>query len=137
MAGRTYTTIQLLLAVLSAVTGALGIYILTTDNILWEFRPSHGFALIGFVIVFFILSGLVFLRERLAILALPVWAVVQLLLIIGDIALGLFSGFTPGEAAGYLFFEQPGGGFVPYFVLLLILLILSLAVFVRSRRTPT
>jgi hypothetical protein len=134
LAEAKYSTNQLILASLSAAAGVVGVYILPTDNILWEFRPSHGYALIGFVIIFFVLAALVFLRERLAILTLPVWAAIQVILILGDIAFGLFSGFTPAEAAEYLFLQQPGRGFVPYFVLVIVLLAFSLYVFMSTRR---
>lgn len=134
MAERKYSTNQLALAGLSLALAAVGIYILPTDNILWEFRPSHGYALIGFVVVFLALAALVLVREEVAVLALPIWAAIQLLLILGDIAFGLFVGYTPGEAATYLFTQQPGGGFVPYFILVLVLLAFSTYVLLSTRK---
>jgi hypothetical protein len=136
LAERKYSTNQLILAVLSIAAGVVGIYILPTDNVLWELRPSHAYALMGFVIIFFALAALVLVKEQLAILAIPVWALIQLLLILGDIAFGLFADFSPQEAADYLFFKQPGGGFVPYFLLVILLLIFSSYVFLRARKAP-
>ncbi len=105
-----------------------------TDNILWEVSPSRAYARIGFVIIFFVLGGLLLLRQRTGLLALAAWSLVQLLLLLGNIAFGLFSDFTVEEAAGFLFLEQPGSGFLPFFALVVLFLIFSAVLFFRSRK---
>lgn len=98
---------------------------------MWTTQPSHAYALIAFVVIFVGLAGLLLMRHRLSVPVLLAWSVVQFLLLLGNIALGLGSGFTPQEAAEYLFGLA---GFVAFFILVVLLVPASVVAYLGERK---
>lgn len=92
----------LLIALLASAL--IGIEIVLTDTDLWEAVPSHAYGLIGFVIVDFIIAGLLFVKRGVAFRFAMFWSIIQFALMLGDIATAQASGFNSYvEFMNYLF----------------------------------
>ncbi len=85
-------------------SGLLGIVLLALDQVLRSGAPTHYYALIGFVVIDFLLGGLAFPMPRSLLVRLAaVWSVLRILIQIGDIYLGPMFQFTYAQFADYLF----------------------------------
>ena len=95
---RRYTALVLI------VSASFGIYLLVTDKSLWLLAVSHAYGLLGIVSLDLILS-LVILVSNSNKLFVPAagWAVLTILLQIGDIATAPQYKMTPLYFAHYLF----------------------------------
>jgi hypothetical protein len=121
---------------LLAIVGILGVVLLVFDQVLSEVAPLHYYALTVFVLVDFVLAGLVVVHPSKSTLTLAVaWSLLRIIIQVGDIVLGSTFGtnayFNAGQFGIYLFnplyttSDNPPG--IPGGVLDLIL-ILQLAV---------
>lgn len=109
----------------------VSLYILAVDNILWQYQPSHAYGLIAFIIVDLVLVGAVVVKPKVGFAAALIWGVLQILVLIGDAAMGLGVPETSaGVAAAYLFLGEGGGLKNPsgFAVDALLILYLALAV---------
>jgi hypothetical protein len=86
-----------------ALSGILGLGILLTDKIL-QGATDHFYALILFVIVDFLLSGLVVAKpDRTAFKLAAIWCTLRILLQLADISQAPVYQFTYAQFADYLF----------------------------------
>jgi len=91
------------LGALLAIIGILGVGILLTDQIL-RGATDHFYALILFVIVDFVLSGLVIARpSRIAFKLAAIWCALRIMLQLADISQAPLYQFTYAQFADYLF----------------------------------
>lgn len=97
------------------VSAAFGIYLLSTDKSLWLLAVSHAYGLVGIASIDIIL-GLLILFVRTGKLLTPAagWAILTVLLQLGDIATAPEYKMTPAYFAHYLF------GLWPYDCLLIV-----------------
>ncbi len=85
-------------------SGLLGTVILALDQVLRSGAPTHYYALIGFVVIDFLLGGLAFRMPRNLLVKLAVvWSVLRILIQLGDISQGPTFQFTYAQFADYLF----------------------------------
>ncbi len=138
MALRTQEWVVIALLALSVVAGAA---MLVTDDVLREFSPTHWYAVIGFIVIFLILIGLIFLRPARGLLATMVWSILLMVAMLADPLTAnnidrftgepAFGGLTVREAFVYLWTEQV------YFTfpILFALVVLTLVFAWRARRT--
>jgi cytochrome b6-f complex iron-sulfur subunit len=91
-------------ALLLAISAAFGIYLLATDKSLWLLAVSHAYGLVGIVTVDVVL-GITILASRTNKLFVPAagWAILTMLLQLGDIATAPQYKMTPVYFAHYLF----------------------------------
>ena len=86
-----------------AIIGILGLALLLTDQIL-RGATDHFYALILFVIVDFVLSGLVIARPgRTAFKLAAIWCALRIMLQLADISQAPLYQFTYAQFADYLF----------------------------------
>jgi len=89
---------------LFVASGILGIVILVLDNVLRSGAPLHYYALIGFVIIDFMLGALAFPMPKNMLVRLAVlWSALRLAIQLGDVYLGPMYQFTYAQFADYLF----------------------------------
>ena len=89
---------------LFVLSGILGIVILASDSVLRSGAPQHYDALIGFVIIDFLLGALCFpMPQKLMLRLAVVWAILRILIQVGDVMLGPMFQFTNAQFADYLF----------------------------------
>lgn len=89
---------------LFVVSGILGIILLVSDQVLRTGAPQHYYALIGFVIIDFLVGALAFpMPQKLMIRVATLWAALRILIQIGDVYLGPMFGFTYAQFVDYLF----------------------------------
>ena len=89
---------------LFVLSGILGIVILALDGVLRSGAPQHYDALIGFVIIDFLLGALCFpMPQKLTLRLAAVWSILRILIQVGDVMLGPMFQFTPAQFADYLF----------------------------------
>lgn len=89
---------------LFVVSGILGIVILALDNVLRSGAPQHYDALIGFVIIDFLLGALSFpMPQKLMLRLAAIWSTLRILIQVGDVYLGPMFQFTYAKFADYLF----------------------------------
>ena len=80
-----------------------GVYLLATDQSLWRLAVSHAYGLIAVVIID-VIAGILNIRDvRKAYLPSTIWAILTILLQIGDITTASQYGMTPLYFATYLF----------------------------------
>lgn len=92
------------IGVLFAASGVFGVIILALDQVLRSGAPSHYYALIGFVIIDFLLGGLAFpMPKTLLIRLAAIWSALRILIQVGDVYLGPMFQFTYAQFADYLF----------------------------------
>jgi cytochrome b6-f complex iron-sulfur subunit len=91
-------------ALLLVVSAAFGIYLLATDKSLWLLAVSHAYGLVGIVTVDLVL-GITIFATRTNKLFVPAagWAILTILLQLGDIATAPQYKMTPAYFAHYLF----------------------------------
>lgn len=129
-------TIVILLVLSIVVSGVM----LATDDVLWEFAPTHAYAVFVFIAIFIILIGLIFLKPALGRLTTMVWSVLLLLAMLVDPLTAnypdyftgepWFGGLTVWEAFVYLWTQQP----LFTFPILFALVVLTLVAAWRARR---
>ncbi len=115
-----------------AVSGIIGLWIISTDAWLWSVAPEHAFGLIAFVGFDAIFAAAVWKFVRPATAGIVVFAVVQVLMMAGDIAFYRPPGVVAEAWISYL----TGNA---YFMSLLILkvAILGLALVAVARMKPS
>jgi len=75
-----------LTAVLLLATAILGVAILATDQNVWQYQPSHAYALAAFVVIDLLLAGMVLMRgTRSSLRIAGLWGLLQALIMVGDI----------------------------------------------------
>ncbi len=75
-----------LTAVLLLATAILGVAILATDQNVWQYQPSHAYALAAFIVVDLLLEGMVLMRgTRSSLRIAGLWGLLQALIMVGDI----------------------------------------------------
>lgn len=126
---------------LLTASSVAAIVMLLTDTILWEFAPTHAYAVIGFILIFVILMGTVIWRPALGVKLTLAWSVLLILAMaldpltatINDPITGkpFFGGYTPMEALDQLW----TGGVYPTFAILFALVVITLIVSVWAWRT--
>lgn len=138
MALRTQEWIVILLLALSVAVSAV---MLVTDDVLREVSPTHWYAVIGFIVVFLILIGLIVLRPARGLLATMGWsALLTVAMLVDpltangpDLVTGepIFGGLSVQEAYRFLWTEQA------YFTfpILFGLVVLTLLFAWRARRS--
>lgn len=85
------------------VSAAAGVYLLASDGSLWKLAISHAYGLVSICTVDIILSGLNFFSVRKVYLASVVWAILTVLLQLGDVLTAPQYKMTMGYFASYLF----------------------------------
>jgi len=90
---------------LLAITGLLGIVILSTDQILKEsLGGQHWYALVAFVVVDFLVAAYVVSKPSGPSLTLgAVWSTLRILIQLADVATAPMSQMSYGDFANYLF----------------------------------
>jgi len=79
--------------------------LLATDAILWRFNPPHAYALVGFVVVDFVLAAFIAMKpSRMLFVVVIGWSILRMLFLVGDV---LISPMGPAQFADYLF--NPAG----------------------------
>jgi hypothetical protein len=85
-------------------SGILGIVLLELDQVLRTGAPQHYDALIGFVIIDFLVGALAFpMPQKLMIKVAAIWSALRILIQLGDVMLGPMFQFTYSQFADYLF----------------------------------
>ncbi len=75
-----------LTAVLLLATAILGVAILATDQNVWQYQPSHAYALAAFIVVDLLLAGMVLMRgTRSSLRIAGLWGLLQAVIMVGDI----------------------------------------------------
>jgi len=75
-----------LTAVLLLATAILGVAILATDQNVWQYQPSHAYALAAFIVIDLLLAGMVLMRgTRSSLRIAGLWGLLQALIMVGDI----------------------------------------------------
>jgi hypothetical protein len=93
-----------IIGALFVLSGLFGIVILALDKVLRTGAPTHYYALIGFVLIDFLLGGLAFpMPKTLLIRLAAIWSVLRIVIQLGDVYLGPMFGFTYAQFADYLF----------------------------------
>jgi len=88
---------------LFVASGILGIVILVLDNVLRSGAPLHYYALIGFVIIDFMLGALAFpMPENMLVRLAVLWSALRIAIQLGDVYLGPMYQFTYAQFADYL-----------------------------------
>src|SRR5579872_5339881 len=85
------------------ISASLGIYLLATDKSLWIQAPSHAYGLVAISVVDIILGTGSLLSQRRLILPSIGWAVLTVLLQVGDLATASQYHMTVQSFAAYLF----------------------------------
>lgn len=86
------------------VSAAFGIYLLSTDKSLWLLAVSHAYGLVGIASIDLILGlTIVFVRSNKLLIPSAGWAILTILLQVGDIATAPQYKMTPAYFAHYLF----------------------------------
>jgi hypothetical protein len=89
---------------LFVISGILGITLLALDRVLLTGAPQHYDALIGFVIIDFLVGALAFpMPQRLMLKVTAIWSALRILIQLGDVMLGPMFQFTYAQFADYLF----------------------------------
>jgi hypothetical protein len=89
---------------LFVLSGIFGIVILALDSVLRSGAPQHYDALIGFVIIDFLLGALCFpMPQKLMFRLAAIWSILRILIQLGDVMLGPMFQFTNAQFADYLF----------------------------------
>lgn len=97
MAARTIGT-------LFVISGILGIVLLAMDRVLRTGAPQHYDALIGFVIIDFLVGALAFpMPQKLMLKVAAIWSALRILIQLGDVILAPMFQFTYAQFADYLF----------------------------------
>ena len=75
------------IAALLAITALLGVVLLAVDPTLREYAPINEAALVVFIIIDFILAGIVYIKPRRVVFGLVAgWSILRIIMQIGDIA---------------------------------------------------
>ena len=87
------------------MTGVLGIVILATDRILWESASgTHAYGLIVFVVLDLAVAVYVFAKpSKMSFTLAAAWAILRIVIQIGDVALAPQVGLGYADFANYLF----------------------------------
>ncbi len=89
---------------LFVLSGILGIVILVLDSVLRSGAPQHYDALIGFVIIDFLIGALCFpMPQKLMLKVAAIWGTLRIIIQLGDVMLGPMFQFTNAQFADYLF----------------------------------
>ena len=89
---------------LFVLSGILGIVILTLDSVLRTYVAQHYDALIGFVIIDFLVGALCFpMPQKLMLKVAAIWSTLRILIQLGDVMLAPMFQFTYAQFADYLF----------------------------------
>jgi hypothetical protein len=90
---------------LLAISALLGIIILATDQILREsLGGQHWYALIGFVVIDFLVAAYLVVRPSGTSLTLgAIWSVIRIVVQLADVTTAPMSQMTYGDFANYLF----------------------------------
>jgi hypothetical protein len=89
---------------LFVLSGILGIVILALDSVLRSGAPQHYDALIGFVIIDFLLGALCFpMPQKLMLKLAAIWSTLRSLIQLCDVMPGPMFQFTNVQFADYLF----------------------------------
>ena len=89
---------------LFVLSGILGIVILALDSVLRTYVTQHYDALIGFVIIDFLLGALCFpMPQKLMLKVAAIWSTLRILIQLGDVALAPMFQYTYAQFADYLF----------------------------------
>ena len=96
------STVSKTVGALIALTGLLGIVILTADKIL-PLVPMHYYALIAFVIVDFVVAGFVFMKpSKMSFTLAAGWSLLRILIQIADVS----QAHAPGIGMRYTAFAS-------------------------------
>jgi len=89
---------------LFVVSGTLGIVLLVSDSVLRSYAAQHYDALIGFVIIDFLLGVLCFpMPQKLMLKLAAIWSTLRILIQLGDVMLAPMFQFPYAQFADYLF----------------------------------
>jgi hypothetical protein len=89
---------------LFVISGILGIVLLAMDRVLRTGAPQHYDALIGFVIIDFLVGALAFpMPQKLMLKVAAIWSALRILIQLGDVILAPMFQFTYAQFADYLF----------------------------------
>ena len=89
---------------LFVLSGIFGIVILVSDSVLRSYATQHYDALIGLMIIDFLLGALCFpMPQKLMLKLAAIWSTLRIVIQLGDVALGPMFQFTYPQFADYLF----------------------------------
>ena len=104
MFGTQTSTASKVVGALLVITGLLGIVILGTDQILMTSAPLHVYGLVVFVIVDFIVGGLVLAKpSKMGFALCALWSLLRIIIQIADVSQAQMFQMQPGDFANYLF----------------------------------
>jgi len=131
------------------IQAIMGVLILTTDKLIWSIAAtSRAYPLIGLIIVDLSLGGFLLLKKKLVWLPVFIWALIRLLLQIGDLlsapsfyneplerSLPLFANylFNPLDSQGVTYGNLWGIPAIPINIML-IMYILLIIVSLKARK---
>jgi hypothetical protein len=93
-----------IIGTLLVVSGISGIVLLELDQVLRTGAPQHYDALIGLVIIDFLVGALAFpMPQKLMLKVATIWSALRILIQLGDVMLGPMFQFTYTQFADYLF----------------------------------
>jgi cytochrome b6-f complex iron-sulfur subunit len=102
-AGRRLDRFQAFIGISLIISAAFGSYLLATDKSLWILAVSHAYGLLAICIIDLILGALNFLSVRRVLFPTLGWAILTMLLQLGDIATAPQFGMKIPYFARYLF----------------------------------
>jgi hypothetical protein len=126
---------------LVALSAILGVVILAADSIL-RAVPLHFYALVLFVIIDFVVAGLVFMKpSKMAFTAAAGWSALRIIIQLADVSQAPALGMSTGDFANYLFnpmLVTPGNPMgVPAALIDLIMLLEVIVVVIAWRARST
>jgi len=129
---------NVIMSVVLLVSAAVGGYILATDSYLWAVAPTHAYGLGAFTIFDLALIVGFWRMPRTATTVTVLLSLVQLGAMSGDVFFGTLTfssnGATSSAFSRYLLGD---GAFVTLLGVQAVLIVVGIAAFVMSRKTPT
>lgn len=108
-------------------SGLVGIQILVTDDWLWYSAPTHAYGLVGFVAIDIFLIAWMWRKTRLAIVGAMATGAVQLIGMLGDLAVGQPEATPSSAFKSYLLADN---AFLTLLAIQGVILVLSIGGFV-------
>lgn len=129
--------INMILSVVLLVSAAVGGYILATDSYLWSAAPTHAYGLMAFTVIDLALTVGLWRMSRNAIIVTVLFGLVQLGAMSGDVFFGVLTFSSNGAtAAAFSKYLLGDAAFVTLLGVQVVLIVIGIAAFVRSRKMP-
>jgi hypothetical protein len=129
--------INAVLSVVLLISAAVGSYILATDSYLWSVAPTHAYGLAAFTVIDLVLIVGLWRMPRIAIIVAVLLGLVQMGAMGGDVFFGTLT-FSSNVTTATAFSNYLLGNmaFLTLLGVQVVVIIVGVAAFVMSRRTP-